>query len=161
MNAAENTSQEPTGRDQRDINNIFVNPRQQLKYAFIFFGGAIGLMCLYIVFFLYYLNSTIGSLANTFAISPEVAESLSRAIFTASISLLAFSGTLTLIMFAAGIALSHRLFGPMVSINRLIDQLVAGDYKARGSLRKKDEWHDVMDRLNTLAENLEAKHGGN
>ncbi|HVK61452.1 MAG TPA: hypothetical protein VM432_07875 [Bdellovibrionales bacterium] len=145
--------------NQRDLSNIFVNPRQQLKYSFVFFGGAIGLMCLYIIFFLYYLSSTIASLANTFAVSPDVAQDLNRSILTASIALIAFSVTLTFVMFAAGIALSHRIFGPMIPIKRLIEQLRAGDYKARGSLRKKDEWHDVMDGLNDLAEKLERKHG--
>jgi HAMP domain-containing protein len=160
MNSAEKTSSAKFGgRDKRDIQNIFVNPRAQLKYAFVFFGGGVGIMCLYIIYFLYDLNFTIESLANTFAIAPEVAHDLNRAILTASAALLTFAASLTLIMFAAGIALSHRIFGPMVPIQRLVQDLIKGDYKSRGSLRKRDEWQDLMKDLNTLADGLEKKNG--
>jgi methyl-accepting chemotaxis protein len=153
------TNQFSSGRNQRDLNNILVKPRQQLRYAFVFFGGGLGIITIYIVFFLYYLASTIEELSIAYAVSPEVTASLGRAIFIASVATIIFSAVLAIVMFLAGIALSHRIFGPIVPIKRTLEAIRDGNYSARGSLRKRDEFQDVMDLINDVAANLEKRHG--
>ena len=143
------------GRGRRSLKSVFVKPREQLRYAFVFFGGGLALMAGYIVLFLYYLNVTIMNLATSYSIAPDVATTLNTAFLTASIATVIFAATLTLIMFAAGVALSHRIFGPIVPMKRLIEDLTNGNYSSRVALRKTDEFQDVADSLNQLAENLE------
>ncbi|MES2963344.1 MAG: hypothetical protein V4760_05605 [Bdellovibrionota bacterium] len=147
------------GQSRRSLKNILVKPREQLRYAFIFFGGGLGVMATYIILFLYYLNVTIVNLATSYSIAPDVANTISTALLTASIATVVFSVTLTLIMFSAGVALSHRIFGPAVPIRRLIQDLRKGNYAARAHLRKRDEFQDVVAELNGLAADLEKKLG--
>lgn len=159
-NSSKNESATPkSGREQRTISNILVKPREQLKYAFVFFGGGLAIMTVYICFFLYYLADTIREMATAYAIAPDVAETLSRAIFTASVATIIFAVALTVIMFVSGIALSHRIFGPIVPITRQLEAIRDGHYANRGSLRKRDAFHDIMDLANEAAEALEKRHG--
>lgn len=51
---------------------------------------------------------------------------------------------------------SHRIFGPEVSLRRQIDALCKGEYDTRITLRKRDEFKEVADDLNRLAEILSS-----
>lgn len=155
----ETASSSENEQARRSLKNILVKPREQLRYAFIFFGGGLAVMATYIILFLYYLNVTIMNLASSYSIAPDVANTISTALLTASIATVVFSVTLTLIMFSAGVALSHRIFGPAVPMLRLIEDLRKGNYDSRGHLRKRDEFQDVMNELNELAADLKAKYG--
>jgi signal transduction histidine kinase len=52
---------------------------------------------------------------------------------------------------------SFRIFGPQVAIERHIQALMEGDYKARVHLRRHDEFAELAERLNHLAEVLEER----
>jgi methyl-accepting chemotaxis protein len=54
-----------------------------------------------------------------------------------------------------GALVSHRIYGPLVSIRRQLARMEAGDFSARGTLRRGDELIEVMESLNRIAENLE------
>ncbi len=64
------------------------------------------------------------------------------------------------VMLAMLIRLTHRYYGPLVSIERFVDQFSAGDYKLRCRIRDKDELHDLVSKLNAMAEKMEQRHGG-
>ncbi len=66
---------------------------------------------------------------------------------------------LSVFALVAGVVLSHRLFGPLVSINRHIATLREGQYSARLQLRSSDDMSELKDSLNDLAEALERRHG--
>lgn len=63
------------------------------------------------------------------------------------------------ITFGVVFSLTHRYYGPLVSIERFIEQLIKGHYHARLTIRKKDELLELVEQLNRLAEKLEARHG--
>lgn len=52
---------------------------------------------------------------------------------------------------------SHRIYGPLVSIKRQLARMEAGDFSARGTLRKGDELIEVMESLNRIAERLDKE----
>lgn len=54
--------------------------------------------------------------------------------------------------------LTHRYYGPLVSIEKFVDQVANGDYSSRVALRKKDELQRLAAKLNTMAEHLEQRH---
>ena len=54
--------------------------------------------------------------------------------------------------------LTHRYYGPLVSIEKFVDQVADGDYSSRVSLRKRDELQRLATRLNSMAEKLEQRH---
>ncbi len=74
-----------------------------------------------------------------------------RGLLTIGLSLIVFA----VVTIATSIVLTHRIFGPLVSIRRLIRALAAGDYSARIQIRKKDDLHALADDLNALATSLE------
>lgn len=50
----------------------------------------------------------------------------------------------------------HRVVGPMVPIERMVDALCEGHFSARVTLRKKDEFQTLAAKLNKMAESIEA-----
>jgi HAMP domain-containing protein len=159
--AAEGNGAVGSGRGSakmRSYKNIFINPRQQFKYAFVFFGGGLFLMAGFLCLFLYTFNQNLNFLAQAYGIDPGVMVSLHHSLSTTAIATIAFSLALSGLMLGAGVIMSHRVFGPMVPIRRLIGELQAGNYSARGKLRKPDEFQDVMNDLNQLAQTLEQRH---
>ncbi len=66
-------------------------------------------------------------------------------------------GIFVLVIFSTVIRLTHRFYGPILSINRFAEDLKRGNYSARIKLRRRDELQDVAKKLNELAEILEKK----
>ena len=64
-----------------------------------------------------------------------------------------------LIIMGVVFKLTHRYYGPLVSIEKFIDRISAGEYKSRVAIRKKDELVRLVNKLNSMAENLEERHG--
>jgi signal transduction histidine kinase len=67
------------------------------------------------------------------------------------ISLLVFS----LFNFWKGTRLSHKIVGPLVQIQRVLDKAINGNYKIRIQLRSGDLLLEIEQKLNTLLEKLE------
>lgn len=55
--------------------------------------------------------------------------------------------------------LTHRYYGPLVAIERFVDQVTKGEYDSRVTIRNKDELQRLAAKLNVLAEKLSARHG--
>lgn len=55
--------------------------------------------------------------------------------------------------------ITHKYYGPIVSINRFVDGLTEGDYSQRVTIRKGDELAGLVSKLNLLANALEERHG--
>lgn len=53
---------------------------------------------------------------------------------------------------------THKVYGPLVSIERFIGELSEGDYSKRIRLRKKDDMQRLAGKLNDLAKSLEDRH---
>ncbi len=62
-------------------------------------------------------------------------------------------------MLAMIFRLTHRYYGPLVSIERFVEQFSAGDYRKRCKIREKDELHGLVLKLNMMAEKIEQRHG--
>ena len=54
---------------------------------------------------------------------------------------------------------THKYYGPLVSIKRFVDGVTQGDYSQRVVLRRKDELQDLAESLNGMAEELQKRHG--
>lgn len=52
---------------------------------------------------------------------------------------------------------SFRIFGPLVAIYRHVHALISGEYTSRVKLRRHDEFMDLADHLNHLAEVLQER----
>mgnify|MGYP001317693735 CR=1 FL=1 len=63
----------------------------------------------------------------------------------------------SIINFWICLRLSHRIGGPMINIQRILEQAQRGDYKVRITLRSKDFLHEIADSVNLLLEKLETQ----
>jgi signal transduction histidine kinase len=63
----------------------------------------------------------------------------------------------SVINFWIGLRLSHRFGGPMVNIQRILEQAQRGNYNSRITLRSKDYLHEIADSVNLLLEKLETQ----
>ena len=62
-----------------------------------------------------------------------------------------------IVMFATILRLTHRIYGPLVSIKRFLNELKRGNFSARVNIRKDDDLQDLVKDLNELAESLDKR----
>lgn len=93
----------------------------------------------------------------TAAVDPEIARIFETGLVPV-FALIAFTMILMalLVMFLL-IRSSHRFYGPLVPIQRHIENLINGNYNSRLVLRQGDELTELRDSLNRLAEALGKK----
>lgn len=70
-------------------------------------------------------------------------------------TLAAFCGVMMFVV----IRRTHKMYGPMVSIMRFLGELSRGNYAVRIHIRERDDFQNLVGRLNDLAETLHKRHG--
>jgi two-component system sensor histidine kinase ResE len=61
------------------------------------------------------------------------------------------------INFWFGIKVSHRIVGPMVQIQRVLERALKGKYESRIKLRTDDYLHEIAEDINLLLEKLDQE----
>jgi signal transduction histidine kinase len=61
-------------------------------------------------------------------------------------------------MFLLVIERTHRIFGPVESMKKMVSELENGNYSTRVHLRKDDDFQVIGNKLNLLAETLQKKN---
>ncbi|UCF63184.1 MAG: methyl-accepting chemotaxis protein [bacterium] len=56
-----------------------------------------------------------------------------------------------------GMRLSHRIVGPMIQIQRVLERALKGKYDSRINLRTNDYLHEIAEDINLLLEKLDQK----
>jgi methyl-accepting chemotaxis protein len=147
------------GSDRRTLRGLLIKPREQIKYSFMFMGGGMLILTIFIAVVIYSLNRTMISLEAAYGLDAEISQ-LIRSAFTSTLTVaLLLSAVLAGFSFLLGIQMSHRIYGPLVPLQRQILDIKNGNYSARVKLRKHDELIELQDSLNDLAESLGAQHG--
>jgi methyl-accepting chemotaxis protein len=148
----------PNGSDRRTLRGMLIKPREQIKYSFMFMGGGMLILTLFIGVVIYSLNRTMLSLEAAYGLDAEISQVI-RSAFTSTLTVaLLLSAVLAGFAFLLGIQMSHRIYGPLVPLQRQIGEIKKGNYAARVKLRKHDELVELQDSLNDLAESLGAQH---
>jgi HAMP domain-containing protein len=75
-------------------------------------------------------------------------------LFTISISLTMLSLLTILLIATWTLFITHRAAGPVYHMNRVINEIRAGNTQARVQLRKKDEFQDLAKSFNELMDEL-------
>lgn len=63
------------------------------------------------------------------------------------------------VMLSVIFRMTHKYYGPLVSIERFADAIADGKYFDRVAIRKGDELLTLVEKLNGMAKELERKHG--
>ncbi len=130
---------QPVYRNRPSIMGMIVRPRQQMRAAVAFIAGAwvVNLSLIAVLLWDY--------------------ENLSKE--TIGLYILAATVMLSLYGLLTGVILTHRIFGPIVSLKRHLASLREGQYSARLQIRETDDLTELKDAVNDLAEALEQRHG--
>jgi len=56
--------------------------------------------------------------------------------------------------------ISHRVYGPLISVERFVDELTDGKYSQRLKIRQKDDLQRLTEKLNNLAQTLDQPGAG-
>jgi len=145
---------------RRRLANLLIQPNAQLRLAgltmFFFLSAALA----YNLSHYYYFRSYSDLMLQEIHISAKTANYI---ISKQKIFLILDVG-LTMVLAIVGtlffITISHRTFGPVISIKKFINKLIDGDYDGKLILRKNDELKDISNLLNRLAGKLKKLKKG-
>lgn len=144
---------------KRKLTAIIIDPSAQVRFSVPFI--AIFLFCVFTAFAIAW---QIGREIGTSGIEVEIGHAgilfLNQIVDRATSYGVTAMIVLGIFNYFLWLVYSHRIFGPEVSIRRQIDALCKGEYDKRITLRKRDEFKEVADDLNRLAEILASKVKG-
>ncbi len=142
-------------KDQRKIANYLkVSGLSRSYYLHIFAGGVafLGIILLYVSRLLSEVQTVVQNLPD-----PQMSANLEDRILAVAILFFVCFGAFLASTVFYMIVLGQRVGGPVVAICAYIEELKAGKFDVRRSLRKNDELQAIMDELQELAAILKKK----
>jgi HAMP domain-containing protein len=149
-------------KQNRNLRTLLIEPFRQMKFGlymitlFIFFLG-ITLCLLMKAFFEQYRN-----VMEVFHIvDPDKQWDLvlNNVFYSNALWIGGFFLASLLLILGVIISLTHRYYGPIIAIERFVDNMTAGHYESKIALRKKDELQELASKLNAMAVALQKRHG--
>ncbi len=148
----------------RSLNHVLIQPFKQIKIGVYFIAWSVVFM---VAAGFIFFQITYEQHANVMKIF-NVVDSTTRwdllandVVLSGLIKVSVLLVGYTILTLLLSISLTHRIYGPLVSIHKFIDELSEGQYQKRVTIRKKDELKMLAAKLNSLAEKLEKKHSPN
>ncbi len=142
---------------KRQLKNLFVNPRYQLRYMFWLTGSGLALVLINTVVFYSRVRENYEVLVEMSPMTDEAKSvlfsELSHIAFTLMLSSLAF----LLLVSVIGLIFSHRTAGPLYHFQRVFNEIKAGKTKARIRLRPGDDFQNVASSFNEMMDQIETK----
>ncbi len=149
-------------RPSRSVKSTVIEPFKQIKFGLYVISLSIIFVILTAVLFVSAFSQQYQHVMNIFnVIDPSLRWELvtNDVFYTNAIRIGALFVVFIVVMFSVVFRLTHRYYGPLVSIERFVEDITVGDYSKRCKIREKDELHDLVARLNQMAEKLEKRHG--
>lgn len=138
-------------KNSRSVIGFVSKPKQQLKYAFLnslFISGFILLTNVLVMIRVRSMGDTNSEFSTlVFDISDLLLQ----------LGLISFLSAF-IITFFSTIIITHRFFGPTISIDRYIDSLINKKFDASLNLRSTDEMHDIANKLIILGKELKKEN---
>ena len=149
-------------RAKRNVRSTLIEPFSQIKFGIYVIGASIAFVVIIGGMFVYTFYQQYQHLMGIFNITDakDQLELVTNDIFyhnAIKIGLLLIGYIFG--MFFLVFKLTHRYYGPLVSIERFIDEIARGKYKNRVKIRQRDELQRLANRLNDMAVALEKRHG--
>ncbi len=149
-------------RPKRNLKSTLVEPFRQIKFGLYIITISVAFVIASGLLFVMAFNEQYQHVMGIFNIvDPNLKWELvtNEVFFTNAVRLgVLLVGYIT-IMFSIVFWLTHRYYGPLVSIERFVESIGAGHYQKRVFIRKKDELQRLVTKLNAMAEILETRHG--
>jgi hypothetical protein len=153
---------EKLGRTPRQLRNYFINLRYQLKFTLTIVGisslimGSLG----FVVMSKAHEASRIievRAFDDDDLIARQLMEQFARNDRVLTVALCACGVLLTLVLFAYGIVLTHKVAGPLFKVSTYLDRIREGRLGVVYDLRKGDELVDFFERFKAAHDALRAR----
>ena len=143
-----------SGKRRRKLKNLWINPKFQGKFTLYFIVSG-----LFIFGFMFYIIFDVLVTIREFMSQAQFNDAKLLSLITDSFQTVSVMTLLAFLAFAClailySVTVTHRVAGPMVAINKFIDDLIAGNYERELILRKYDELTEIADKLNELKDKL-------
>lgn len=150
-------------RAKRNIRSTLIEPFSQIKFGLYVIGASFAFVIVIAAMFVYTFYQQYQHLMGIFNITDarDQLQLVTNDIFyynSIKIGLLLLGYIIG--MFVLVFKLTHRYYGPLVSIERFVDEIARGKYKNRVKIRQNDELRRLANCLNDMANSLEQRHGG-
>ena len=150
-------------KERRKISSLLIEPFKQVKFGLVLLAVSTFFLIVLAYFILEAFNAQYAQLMELYQVTDEGSRYalITNDLFKRhmiQLGLVYF--VYMLVFFSLVIKLTHRFYGPTLAISRFVSQMKQGNYAYRLSLRKTDELQSVAQELNSLAEDLERRHGG-
>lgn len=143
---------------KRTFLGLLVRPQKQLRYALLFTGGALLSLTALVALMAIVFNHTLKRLVETNQIQVETGYLLRDTMVLPFFVFVMGAFVLGMFTIFMSIRISNRVYGPLIPLQRHIQNLKQGMYSSRVILRRNDELTELRDSLNELAAVLEARY---
>ena len=143
------------------INSWLVEPYRQVRLGLVFLLLNVVFSIMILSVFGYYVLDMYDAMTGIFKLtgseSGQILDKFQVPIIIGALLL----GLFVVVTIATSVRYTHKIYGPLVSIQRFLDELLAGRKPNKIKLRASDELQDLVVRLNSVAERLvEDGRGG-
>jgi hypothetical protein len=130
---------------------LLIEPYQQIRFGLVFLFLNFIFSVLVLSVFGYYMWDMFSAIKELFLLKdPQIKVVASKFFVPASIGAgLVLVFVVATLYFAA--RYTHQIYGPLVSIRRFLDQIIAGESPQAVSIRKTDQLQDLVTRLNIIS----------
>jgi len=145
----------PTQPYKRNLKNLLINPRYQLRYVFWLTSSGFALVALNGVIAYSFIKENYLTLVDLSPMTDEAKTQLYSELKQLVIALGGLSVLFLVVISIMGIMMSHRTAGPMYHFKRVFEEIKSGNRKQRVRLRTKDEFQDVAKSFNEMMDHLQ------
>ena len=147
--------------NNRNLTKLLIDPLKQIKIGLYMIGISLGFIVVSGYLFVNAFSDQYQHLMTIFQVADpsDTWELIMNDVFKANaIKVLIFFAVFFIVTIYIVFSTTHKYYGPLISIERFIQELTEGNYEARVQIRKKDELQNLVSKLNDLAVQLEKKH---
>ena len=151
-------------RPRRDLRTTLIEPFKQIKLGLYVFGICLAFIgfsgFLFVAAFMEQYQHVMGIFQ---VVDPNLRWELvtNDVFYKNAVRVGLLFATFITVLFTVIFRMTHRVYGPLVSIERFVAQMAAGKYNRRVVIRSGDELQRLVSRLNDMAASLEKRHGSN
>lgn len=149
-------------RPRRNLKSTVIEPFKQIKFGLYVIGISVAFVGVCAFMFVSAFTEQYQHVMGIFnVVDPNLKwELVTNDVFrTNAIKISILFAVFIAVLFFVVFKLTHRYYGPLVSIERFVDQFARGDYSKRAKIREKDELHGLVEKLNHMADQIERRHG--
>lgn len=149
-------------KKKRTIKYFLIEPFKQIKLGLYVIIISLGFTCLAGLMIFQALQEQYQQVMEIFSVvdpSKQWSLLLNNVFLSNVVKLSVLFGGYLILLFGVIISKTHKVYGPLVGVERFLDYMVQGNYWARVRVRKGDDLKNLAVKLNLLAETLQNQYG--